>query len=131
MGLDCNPTPERAIQKKIEALTMFSYVQKLKIQVRRNQFLSISQINLTRRFYESEEALWEKGDFTRIAESMRECQPTQLMQKGERMKISIFLRRRATKRDDSTTGAVADLIRGVSESSFRPVAIFPSDHWCP
>jgi len=25
------------------------------------------------------------------------CQPTQLMQKGERMKISIFLRRRATK----------------------------------
>ena len=36
------------------------------------------------------EALWEKGDFTRIAESMRECQPTQLMHKGERMKISIF-----------------------------------------
>jgi len=47
------------------------------------------------------------------------------MQKGERMKISIFLRRRAAKRDYSTTGAVSDLICGVSDSSHRSQRFSP------
>ena len=34
------------------------------------------------------------------------------------MKISIFVARTVVERDDSTTGAVSDLIRGVSDSSF-------------
>jgi hypothetical protein len=46
------------------------------------------------------------------------------MHKGERMKITIFLRRRAAKRDDSTTGAVSDLIRGGVRQFISPWRYF-------